>query len=69
MQPIEDDKLGDWYAEFGHVRRFDVMQMSDTSIGCILDCAAKFESISPQMGMSVEFVAHCLKNSGPFLKT
>ena len=35
-------KLGDWYAEFGHVRRFVVVQMSDTSIGCFLDCAAKF---------------------------
>ena len=62
-------KLGDWYAEFGHVRRFDVVQMSDTSISCILDCAAKFESNSPQIRESVEFVAHCLRNSGPFSKT
>ena len=30
-----------------YVRRFDVLQMSDASIGCILDCAAKFESNSP----------------------
>ena len=55
MQPIEDDKLGDWYAEFGHVRRFDVVQMSDTSMGCIIILQILFQYVD-NIHVKIKFV-------------